>query len=281
MGLRSCGISTQCISHPQHYQPPALRRRACSAASAPHFYSIGKTRGTTLPRKANRNQGEIWWAVWRSLARFECRGLVGSPSPFSYQFHLCPSAVQRFDCFSLSVRVYSNLKSKQIFHVTHPCQQNQEQRFAHALGWNQPGQSCGQGEYKLKTPWVSCLLLTVQLVSNSSSFLLFPSVFSGASCWLHSLPSSDSSTLLRKQGDRAWITTWVTNSQYLVLLRAGGENSFPLCDSPSPVTLQKRLSDTLPLLPKLLSIVCSHACKQHLEGRRDHAPVSSVSVFWS
>lgn len=121
-----------------------------------------------------------------------------------------------------------------------------EQRFPHALGWNQPGQSCGQGEYKLKTPWVSCLLLTVQLESSPSS-LLCPSACSDSGCWLHSLPSSNSSTRLRKQEEtRAWITTWVTNSQHLVLLRAGGENSSPLCDSPSPVTLQKRLQ-TSPL----------------------------------
>lgn len=186
----------------------------------------------------------------------------------SYRFHLSPSAVWRFDYFTLSVRVCLNLKSKQIFQGAHPRKGNQGQSFAHTLGWNWLGQSWEHGKYQLKTPWFSCLLFIAQLVSNSSFFPFSLSVCSEVGCWLHSLPSSNSSVLLQKRKEtRAWIMAWVTDPQHADLLRTGGEkflSSLWLVGSHNSL---ERPTET-PHLLKLLSIVRSYACKPCLKHER-------------
>lgn len=237
------------ITH-QHWEVLAL-------LSLPHIFIVQAKEG--VPRNQEKQT--------ETKVRFD--GLCGSPwhnlsvvGWLAVPLHIPASstwALLQFRGLIISLWAWECIqiwKANKSFRLLTHAKKIWEQKFPHALGWNQPGQTCGQGEYKLKTLWFSCLMLTVQLVSRLSSFLLCPCVCSETGCWLHSLPSSNSSTLLRKQEEtRAWITTWVTNSQHLVLLRARGENSFPLCDSPSPVTLQMRLQT-----PLLFFQNCSPSC---------------------
>lgn len=107
----------------------------------------------------------------------------------------------------------------------------------------------------------------MQLVRNSSSFLLFPPVCSEQVVDFTPCPhptAARCSGNKRRPKHESQPESPILNTLFCSEL----ERKIPflyvilhLCDPPELAT------DTLPLLAKLLSIVCSHACKQHLERR--------------